>query len=64
LPKQDRSFPAQPLSSSLFVRGPVGVHANQQRRPITVAGPWPIFAAFPLPSAQPKKLRERSPQPA
>src|SRR5205807_8613260 len=64
LPNQDRPFPAQPLSSSLFVHGPVGVLANQQRRPITVAGPWPIFAAFPLPSVQPKKLHERSPQPA
>src|SRR5271155_5317349 len=27
---------------------PVG-NCNLQRRPITVAGPWPIFAAFPFP---------------
>src|SRR2546426_9187945 len=63
-PNQDRPFPAQPLSSSLFVHGPVGVLANQQRRPITVAGPWPVFAALPFPSSQPQKLHQKAPPPA
>src|SRR2546426_3552619 len=63
-PNQDRPFPAQPLSSSLFVHGPVGVLANQQRRPITVAGPGAVFAALPFPSLQAQRVHEKAPPPA
>ena len=37
------SGPSRPVASSK--KRPVGI-ACQQRRPITVAGPWPIFTAF------------------
>jgi hypothetical protein len=51
----ERSFPAQIARLARFE--PVD-DLHPQRRPITVAGPWPIFTAFPFP--RPAQIFNRS----